>query len=419
MFQESNKIVIIDDTEADLVHLSQVFYEKGIGCKALKYDSMYSNPLKGVRALFLDINLNSAQPERDAQRNNTLKDAIVQYIHKDNGPFILIFWTSNADWVDSFIDYVNARLNQDILDRNPYYVSKIDKTQFYDKSKELSEKVGEIFNSNTVKTLLDFTCIMSDSVWETMSNIIDIIPKGEKWGDVGLFESNAKSVFAQIAKSIHGFENAKKDPDAAIKEAIVPVFAHNIIHNRVEIWKNYLDNLATAKEKSEISFPTDYKEECLNSIFLIENNINDSTKRGALIKINTATFPKYFQLSFEDWLKNEFGESPNLKNAYPVAVEFSAACDFSQQNKRTIRYLVGIVCDKKINAQKKANILTLPSIEYKGSKLFWAIDLNYSFVNLDHESCLNEILFGVKKEMMDMIGNKYANHISRIGITSF
>lgn len=418
MFQESNKIVIIDDNETDLVHLSHVFHEKGIGCKTLKYDSMYSNPLKGVRALFLDINLNSAQ--NDSQRNNTLKDTIVQYIHKENGPFILIFWTNNTVWVDSFIEYVNERLDPEILARNPYYISKIDKTRFYDRSKELSEKVSEIFNSNTVKTLLDFTSIMSDSVWKTMSSIIDIIPKGKKWADVELFEDNAKSVFAQIAKSVHGFENAKKDPDAAIKEAIVPVFAHNIIHYKIDVWKDFLDNLVKAKSPNDISFPMDFKVECLNSIFLIEHNIKDCTNRGAFVKINTDVFPTYFQISFNDWLKNEFGESPNLKNAYPVAVEFSAACDFSQQKKRAIRYLVGIVCDQKIkNSNNKPNLLILPNIEYNGNILYWAIDLNYSFVNLADISCLTNTLFGVKKELMDMIGNKYANHISRIGITSF
>ena len=58
MLTESNRIIMVDDHEEDLLKLSNVFYNKGIGCKKFIYDSFYSNPLKGVRMLFLDINLN-------------------------------------------------------------------------------------------------------------------------------------------------------------------------------------------------------------------------------------------------------------------------------------------------------------------------------------------------------------------------
>ena len=47
------------------------------------------------------------------------------------------------------------------------------------------------------------------------------------------------------------------------------------------------------------------------------------------------------------------------------------------------------------------------------------LNLNFVFGTIADDSRLGDPLFVLKKEIMDMIGNKYASHVSRIGITSF
>ncbi|MNL76996.1 hypothetical protein D3C87_2030620 [compost metagenome] len=47
------------------------------------------------------------------------------------------------------------------------------------------------------------------------------------------------------------------------------------------------------------------------------------------------------------------------------------------------------------------------------------LNLNYVFGTSVNDKRLGKVKFRLKKEIMDMIGNKYAGHVSRIGITSF
>ena len=55
----------------------------------------------------------------------------------------------------------------------------------------------------------------------------------------------------------------------------------------------------------------------------------------------------------------------------------------------------------------------------KKKKYQIGVNLNFTFTEQDSNPILGEPAFALKKEIMDMIGNKYANHIARIGIASF
>ena len=73
--------------------------------------------------------------------------------------------------------------------------------------------------------------------------------------------------------------------------------------------------------------------------------------------------------------------------------------------------------DIEVRRQELETIKEQYHVEFD-KPLFIAFDFNYVLVDYE-PSIIESMLFGFKKEMMDMIGNQYANHISRIGITSF
>lgn len=430
---ESNRIVMIDDNLDDLDLLSQVFIDNGIGCKTFQYDAFYNQPLKGIRFLFLDINLNGAQSDQD--RNSVVRDALIHYLHADNGPFVLIFWTNNIDWIDNFKDFINRSIDDEIKNRNPFFLTYIDKNDFYDRADDLKDKVKSIFENPIVSALFDFEEIMSTSIHKAMSQIIDIIPKGAQWGDNETFDTNAQKVFSSIAIQTLGYKNAKENPDAAIKEAMVPIFNHAFMNDSELLWKNVLQNLQESTRQSDISFPDDFNVAKLNLIFHMSNNNVSRDTRGAICPVlldlaDNGEFFNKFGYNYSEWFSYSF---PNVTPeerilSQLICVEFSAACDHSQRKKRTNKYLLGAILpvsafDKLNNNKSKGDyILLLPSKfeinqEYKAI----ALNLNFSFtvdVSLQ-EQTLGIPLFCLKKEIMDMIGNLYANHISRIGITSF
>ena len=435
MFSESdsNRIVMIDDNKDDLALLSQVFIDNGFGCKTFQYDAFYNQPLKGVRFLFLDINLNGAQSDQD--RNSVVRDTLIRYLHADNGPFVLVFWTNNIEWIGKFKEFINRSIDDEIINRNPFFLTYIDKNDFYDKPDDLKDKVKSIFENPIVSALFDFEEIMAASIHKAMSQVIDIIPKGTQWGDNETFDKNAQKVFSSIAVQTLGYKNAKENPDAAIKEAMVPIFNHAFMNDSELPWTNVLQNLQESTRQSDISFPDDFNVAKLNHIFHMSNNNVSRDTRGAICPVlldlvDNGEFFQKFGYNYSDWFSYSFPNVTPEERALSqlICVEFSAACDHSQRKKRTNKYLLGAILpvsayDKLDNNKSKGDyILLLPSkFEINQEHKAIALNLNFSFtidVSLQ-EQTLGMPLFCLKKEIMDMIGNLYANHISRIGITSF
>ena len=430
MFTTSNRIIMVDDRDNDLINLSAVFSKNGIGCRTFVYDPFYSSPMKGVKMLFMDINLNSTKS--DQERNAVLQDAIIKYIHEDNGPYALIFWTSNIEWIESFLDYVNRTPDEDLNKRNPYFVGSIDKYEFYDPAKELEDKVKQIFSSPIVSMLFDFDDIMSFSISDTISKLLSIIPKGAKWGDNSTFETNSQKVFSSIAVQTLGYQNAKEDPDRAIKEAMIPIFADSFLNEPHCIWNTNLYLLKESKNSKEISFPDFFDEAQLNHIFHLDDRSVNKNDRGAVSPLLNMDdwFFHQFGCTYDEWFTNSFPsiEEVDKKKAIAICVEFSAACDFSQRRPRTNKFLLGVILPSSSATKLKVGknvadcILPLPyKFRINTEEKVIALNMNYSFtvVSLFKDEWIGNPLFCFKKELMDMIGNKYANHISRIGITTF
>lgn len=423
MFKESNRIIVVDNEQNDLDKIAREFNLKGIGCRTILYDGINfpQKPYTDVRLAFFDVNLGHVSS--DTEKYATLEDAIKSYISAENGPFVLIFWTNNPTWKDGFVKYVN-RENDNVVKNyiKPYYISIIDKTSISENN-TLESMLEKQLGNRVVESCLNFDELLRVASDKAINKLLSIIPNGKAWGDTIVFEENLKKVFAKIAISSWGESNAKDNPDRAINDALIPIVSHSI--PREKIWSNLLDkNLFDEKKLRDDSlFNNNNILLSLNNYFHIEEVENiDKKSRGAVVKLKSdKSFEDSFNIAFETWKTAEFGNSPKMQNAFPIAVEISAACDYSQQKKRCLKYLMGIGNDQpiKVNSTKK-NISTFEDIcfQHMGKTMYIALDFNYIFVDCN-DSIIDSILFRFKKEMMDMIGSQYANHISRIGITKF
>lgn len=422
---ENNRIIIIDDNEDDLKKLSKVFHDHGIGCKSFIYDGFnFPTPMLGVRFAFFDIHLN-----QDSNVNSTLKDAISHYISVDNGPFVLIFWSSNTNKIEDFIEFVN-RTNDEFKNKlKPILLEAIDKSEFIEKNNRLEEKLDSILSKDIAQCLIKFDEEILIAARQTLDNLLQIIPYGNKWGDATEFNENCKKVFSKIAEASYGLTRAKANPDAAIRECILPILENILSHNSQIYWKEYLTPLQNACKSNELKFPSNFSTATLNSVFHVTTCVEQCTKeeRGAVCCIikekRENIFNTLFKISFEEWLriivKNPDEELQN--NTKIVGIEISASCDFSQDKKRTKKYILGAIIpvSTQINKNTPDYVYQPPAIKYNDQEYIILVNFNYTFVESNENQFLDSPLFVLRKEMMDLIGNKYANHISRIGITSF
>lgn len=431
---ENNRIIIVDDVEDDLRKLSKVFYDHGIGCRAFPYDGFTfpDTPLKGVRFAFFDIHLDQS-PENIALFS-TLKNTISKYISEENGIYVLIFWSNRKDLIPEFIEFINRTDDSFKAKLKPIALEVLDKNEFINPDSDLETKLNAILSNDIVECLIKFDEAVLLAATQTLDNILSIIPFTDQWGKTNQFSSDCKAVFSKIAEASYGFTQAQRNPDAAIKEAITPVFESILKQNNDSCWKKFLAPLRDAKNSSELKFPISVSTAKLNSIFHIDNyNIGhrDKTERGALCFIKEDKIDEVFnnilRIKFSDWFNRTF---PGLNRddrqlSKVIAIEISAACDYAQAKKRTNKYILGAMMREScFEHLKKENIgeylFVIPfSFELEENNYKVGINLNYTIIEQENLLFLDAPIFILKKEIMDLIGSKYANHISRLGITCF
>ncbi|MCX2495906.1 hypothetical protein OQX63_20595 [Pedobacter sp. PF22-3] len=440
MLTPQNKFIIVDDIDDHLNKLSKQFHDNGIGCRAFKYDAFYSEPLKDIKVAFFDININPSGGSSNPQIFNSLAAAIKQYIHVDNGPFALIFWTSNTSLIDDFKKFIQIRHSNNIP--KPFLINCIDKDEFLtDTDSLLKSKLDKILNDEILQLLFEFEGNLSRASIMAIQQIYKIIPNQDKWGENEIFAKNFELIFSNIAVQTLGFEHAKQNPGRAVYEALSQIMNHQILKAEISSkWPSFLKSLKNAVIRKDISIPEGFKESELNAIFHIDKTILDKESRGIVINIvkHSKRFEKEFSKSYEEWVKyvipfkSGFKESEKavrleqisklLKSSKFVAIEISSACDYSQNKSRLHKYIYGIVVDKidkkLIESPRESSMEVGTFFLDKKEFQIW-VNFNFIFTASPNDKKLGTSLFLLKKEIVDMIGNRYANHGSRIGITSF
>lgn len=431
MVSPENKIIIVDDRADHLQKLGEQFFSNGIGCTLCEYDSFFETPYSNVRIAFFDVNLiPSGTDGNDSLILSKLAQALKQYIAKDNGPYALIFWTSNVSLIENFKGYINERHSNF---QKPFLVDCIDKDVFLNDGVKLNEKLRQVFSNESIALLLDFEASVLSAATKTINQIFEIIPQADKWGETAIFQQNFEKIFSNIASHTFGFENAKTNPDQAVYDALIPLLSYNVLaDNHGSKWSEYLTTLKNAKKQSEIEVPAGFKGSYLNTVFHIDKkdlpfplNI-----RGAVMELeNKAEFLKtIFKEEFDLWfnalihIKDSSQRKKTRLASKLIAVEISSACDYSQNKPRLNKYILGVIIAPVKNedlAIKPESALCIGNFFINGEELQIWINLNYVWGTYPTDTNLGKPIFILKKEMMDMIGNRYANHVSRIGITSF
>jgi len=433
MLNTRNKIILVDNREDHLNTLSEVFFNENIGCLPILYESTYDNPLEGVRLAFFDINLLDSGNE--SQIIATVVDAIPKYISTNNGPYALIFWTDRKALIPKIKKYINNR-NIDVP--KPIVVDCIDKDVFYDDATELLNKLKQIFADKTLNVLVDFENVVTNAATKTVNQFFEIIPSNDKWGTSKDYVNNFEKIFSSLAVSSSGFHNAKANPDKAVYSTLNETLKFHIENStNSNSWKNILTSLNNAKLPKNISKVTRFNYFQLNNLIHIDSETSDLNKgdRGVVIEIDKSylrnhdiTYRKLYDsmIRFKKRIPKATKILRLIHSSKLVLIEISASCDYSQRNQRINKYVFGIITRKMKSKDYEIDNNAIPAnsafvlnfLEDNQEKQLW---INYNYVvGLDaNDKNLGDILFRLKSEIINQIGNRYANHVSRIGITSF
>ena len=441
MLVENNRIILVDDSQEDLGRLTYIFSQRGIGYKAFQYDGIVfpESPLMGVRMVFMDINLSNSGDENS--QFAVLEDALRKYVAKENSYFVLVFWTTHIDYIERFKAFVNRNPDNANVLPKPMLIASVDKTQFVDDDvAALEEKLSQVFDEKLVNCLFSFDDNIQRAANKCLTDIVNLAPFNDSWGNNTQFETNVRNLFTKIAIGSLGLKPAKENPDKAIKEVIAPSFLYDLMEIEQSTWKDFLKMEGRPDEElKKIAFAEANTPAKLNTILNIDPSTEDAEARGSVRKMKMdddakGYFENAFALSVEDFIKTKMVDVKDnafVNEATIVAVEISAACDYSNDKPRLHRYMLGIMSKRKdyddhVNEkktkQKGEHLLITPfDFVFDGDVCCMVFNLNYTFNEEATElfGKLGDKLFGFKSEFMNSISDNYARHISRIGYASF
>lgn len=439
MLSTRNKIILVDDNKDHLNSLSDALFNQKISCLPIVYDVMYDDPMSGIRLAFFDINLLNSSNE--SQILATILETLPKYISNDNGPFALIFWTDKKDLIPKIKLHINERGGANFP--RPFIVDCIDKDEFYgeDKAEDLINKLNEIFQEPTLNIMVDYENVVNDSVINTINQFFEIIPSNDNWGENTNYIDNFEKVFSRIASSALGFKHAQKNPDKAVYYALTGTLKYYIEHHDNKgYWGNTLNSLKNANKLNDIGIVNNFNYSRLNNLLHITPNISQLEKdeRGVVISLKKVFLRKFqfdFTKFYSSMIKFSYKASKEaealkeikkiINNSQLICIEISASCDYSQKSSRINNYILGFITpklDSKIltlsNGLPAKSYHLINYMEDKVEKVIW-LNLNYVIGCNPKDPNLGDIKFKLKSELVNQIGNRYANHISRIGITSF
>ncbi|RYE57312.1 MAG: hypothetical protein EOP48_06075 [Sphingobacteriales bacterium] len=407
--------------------------------------------MKNVRLAFFDINLTSGkeiltdQDLEEIKKNHTsvLNDiafAIQQFIHPENGPYALIFWTKNVQLIEAIKDYIRDEERGYSNIPSPLFIGCLDKANFNNENIELlSEAVLNLVNSSEkLKFLFDLEENTRIAGENTLNRLYNILPNSDQWGESESLFENLDKVLSKIAASKLGFEYAKTNPRKAIYEGLMPIINYEFLNSQSNVeWEQIVTQLSKANRYSDIVSPDDNIQHKVNTLYHIEAFDNQTKDvRGCVVELDKSNPDLLASFNIKDYSSwfNEMipidnnGLRRSLRNTSKlIAIEFSAACDYSNQKKRINKYILGVLTERfdiNGNVNKERRIESSYHLggccfQYNENNCNIWLNLNFVFGATPNDLRLGQPIFILKKEMMDMLGNKYASHVSRIGITSF
>lgn len=436
MIKPHSKIIAVDNQEEELSLLLKTLNEIRIPCLPVLYEvgDTLEEKFNGIRIAFFDINLAEGH-NSGAKLHSIIADALSQVLDPANGPFALIFWTKHQTEIADIIAYIQDP-KRGIEVPFPLVIDCIDKGKIANKEALIPE-LERVLSNPTLNALLDYEENAQKAASDTIDSIFSIVPGYEQWGDFSLFDSNFKNVISKMAADSLGYGHAKKNPTKSIHFAFSPILNYNLknIQLNEDAWAENLKPLSDSHEAKELSYPLKFDIGNLNSIYhlILPTDVHTKDHRGIILncEVDSSKFNEVFNHSYEEIrdiflpIKPKIDEKQKLsiyEQIEFVFIEISAACDFSQNNKRASKYILGLKFPQSIERainKPKDSVFKTPLFTIDGASFYIYVNFNFVLGLNPTDAKLGEMRFCFSEDMTNMIGNRYANYTSRIGIVSY
>ena len=416
----SGRVVVIDDLFDEAKPLIETFGRKSI--PYLYYDgssvNLPDNPPEGIRFVFLDIELSGMEGLDDKTKASGLTARLLKIISKNNGPYVIVFWTKHKEIIEQVIDNCKAKSIAPVVWLDMEKTECIDNNDgTYDIQKITDSLQEKLLGVGAFHLYVEWENIVNNSTKLFISEFSSFVPYGENWSN------ETSELFYNLYKT-YVEKNEIEDSKERIKCACY-------LMNR-----SFLDTLEILT-CNDLSIPDNFK--------LTGGHISEDTKA----KLNTSLFidnnpispPSTGCVFINEDEKTQKALNKHLfkNDNYPeesvlCIVIITPECDIAQnkavkvsdaEEKEFIlhRVVYGLLYpikdDFKAEKQKlhdrgKDSQYIIGPLWYKERRYLLIVHL--SIISFFPEYDLPEkVEFSLKRDLLFDLQSKAANHVNRLG----
>ncbi len=397
---------------------------------------------RGVRCLFLDLHLLDSTLSSDEKRHFGLLASILESVISENGgPYVLVLWSEYAEQADQLREYLEAAKGVSPHVR-PLAVLRLEKKKFINietgnvnAPEELRKQIVESLTScPQLAALLSWEQSVQAAAGDTLASLLKLVPDGER--KIGSFGAALDIILSRLARESVGRPNVAVDPRSAVYGALAPILSDRTLHQKASEENTSLWCDAITRHSDSKLPPASANEAgAINRMLHMSLGTAETlrpTDWGAVVDWPFTWDDEELQKR-TDWKINELlggqfcVESKDRSRCQPVLVRIGAACDYAQNRKGPLTYLVGF--QVPLNAdRKKYNdgrlipiteaIWNSPAFVEPGSEEVFRLEIHVRFpiVVLPSEAKDWQVKYRIREQLLMQLVGKSSAYVSRPGI---
>ncbi|MCX6827711.1 MAG: hypothetical protein NT002_00265 [candidate division Zixibacteria bacterium] len=411
---DSGRIVIVDDDYSEMEPLLQALGR--ISISYAHYDgsvrNLPSSPIGGIRFVFLDIVLEGMTGLDDKNKASALVGILKKIIAKDNGPYVIIFWTQHKEIIDLVLQNCKS------ADIEPVASVDLDKKNCLKNADPISKITRalhiELATIGAFRLYVEWENLVNQSSKKFIADLASIIPLDANW-------SNAtESMFYCFYKSFVDKAEIKN------KHNRFKCACHIMNRSYFDTLEKLTDSALTPPKKFSLTergtILPELKAKLNSSLHLRQEPLQKVASGNVFIMKNK---------ELHNILKKGiFREGKTPESTTLCGIVITPQCDLAQNKtlpgpgKGPIlhRLLYGLLFDApqdikqfEIKSVRRGeSVYYLGPIWHKRSSLLLLIDFA-TMSYLSESKIRSKALFALRTDTLFDLQSKAANHINRLG----
>jgi hypothetical protein len=437
------RVIAIDDQQSDLQGIVKALHRTGVGVLPFHYTGSTSlrKCFPGVRIVFSDISVlaSGGQPH---QQHAAVAAILDQLLEPDNGPWILVAWTSSPDQVGELHQTLANTLG---AGRAPLASLALAKSEFLTPNGNF--RIGEIAKAieervtadPTVGAIFDLEIRASEAARDITRSIVELGSGGEH------------PTVADVLKALSKAADASADASPELVfQTIAPAFQDRLVKKRISkserrMWdaafgKSQNHNLSTAQSaflNTSLHLDPNAKVSDRGSLSSVPQASHKLLRRATGIELSELVFRHFLERpKMISSLKRIHKDTnpPNTPTPSDTVltesflnvvswwlIEAVPSCDVSNNKRGLRRSLVGLGVPVSMGGQTKAgdHVIKLPTLQIGGSELDLFISAKVTLSPPQGRLAKLKPLGRLRDPVLDCVLQHVAGSQSRLGWTSF